>query len=127
MKRILIAALAAATLTSGIAISAGASAQGLQPSGTRAGGPGQAGSPGEIGAEQRTYLRRYVTGQGYAPVPMGERVVPGYTVPGGIELRTFPETVYGDVPSARRYGYVYTGSNVVLVDPATRQVIEVIE
>lgn len=122
MKRLLIAALAAATLTSGAAF-----AQGVQPSGTRAGGPGQFGAPGEIGPEQRVYLRTYVTRQGLAPVAMTERVVPGYRVPGSVELRTFPDSVYGEVPSARRYGYFYTGSNVVLVDPASRAVVDVID
>ena len=122
MKRTLIAALAALTLATGAA-----SAQGLQPSGTRAGGPGQAGAPGEIMPEQRTYLRGYVMRDAGAPVTVRERMVRGYEVPGTVEIRAFPETVYGEVPAARRYGYVRTQNDVVLVDPITRRVIEVIE
>lgn len=122
MKRVLIAALAAVTLTSGASL-----AQGLQPSGTRAGGPGQAGAPGEIGAEQRTYLRGYVMRQPGSPVSVQDRFVPGYVVPPTVELSPFADDVYGTVPSARSYRYVRSGNGVVLVDPTTRQVIDVID
>lgn len=122
MKRTLLAACAALTLASGAA-----TAQGLQPSGTRAGGPGQAGSPGEILPEQRVYLRGYMARQSLPPVVMSERVGRGMVVPGSVELRTFPDEVYGTVPSARGYRYFSTGGNVVLVDPGTRQVVDVID
>lgn len=122
MKRTMIAMVATMSLMSGAAI-----AQGLQPSGTRAGGPGQLGASGEILPEQRSYLRSYVTRQAPAPVVVQERMVRGYTVPGAVELRTFPDTVYDEVPGARRYRYFSTGREVVLVDPESRQVIEVIE
>ena len=124
MNRIIAAAaLAAVTLTSGAAL-----AQGLQPSGTRAGGPGQLGAPGEITDQHRTYLRTYMGRQTMAPVTMSERVTPGYVVPGTVQLRSFDDDVHGQVPSARRYRYFSTGgSNVVLVDPDTRRVVEVID
>lgn len=122
MRTILIAALAALTLSAGAA-----SAQGLQPSGTRAGGPGQAGAPGEIMPEHRAYLRGWVVRESVPPVTVRDRYVRGYEVPGTVEIRTFPETVYGDAPSARSYGYVRTQDDIVLVDPTTRRVIEVIE
>jgi hypothetical protein len=122
MNRTLIAAVAALTLVSGAA-----TAQGLQPSGTRAGGPGQAGAPGEMMPEQRTYLRGWVMREAGPPVTMQERVVRGYQVPASVQVRSFPDTVYTEVPTARSYGYVRTQDSVVLVDPGTRQVIEVIE
>ena len=122
MKRVLIAALAAVTLTSGAAL-----AQGSQPSGTRAGGPGQAGIPGEIGADQRTYLRGYVQRQPGSPVAVQDRFVRGYVVPPTVELSPFADDVYGTVPSARSYRYVRSGNGVVLVDPTTREVIDVID
>jgi hypothetical protein len=122
MKRTMIAALAALTLASGAA-----SAQGLQPSGTRAGGPGQAGAPGEIMPEHRTYLRGWVMKEAVPPVTMQQRVVRGYQVPPSVQVRAFPDTVYSEVPTARSYGYVRTQDDVLLVDPTTRQVIEVID
>jgi len=122
MKRTMIAALAALILASGAA-----SAQGLQPSGTRAGGPGQAGAPGEILPQQRTYLRGWVMRDPAPPVTVQERMVRGYQVPSSMQVRSFPEDVYSEVPTARSYGYVRTQNNVVLVDPTTRQVIEVID
>ena len=115
-------AFATLTLASGAA-----GAQGLQPSGTRAGGPGQLGAPGEILPDQRTYLRGYVARRAGAPVVVQDRMVPGYAVPGAVELQAFDDDVYGEVPSARRYRYFSTGGNVVLVDPVTRQVVEVID
>ena len=122
MKIAIAAAFAALTITSGAAL-----AQGLQPSGTRAGGPGQMGASGEIMPEQRSYLRSYVMRQPGAAVTMDQQVVPGYVLPGAIELQPFAEDVYGTVPSARGYRYVRTGRGVVLVDPATRRVVEVID
>ena len=122
MNRTLIAALAALTLASGAA-----SAQGLQPSGTRAGGPGQAGAPGELMPEQRTYLRGYVMREAAPPVAVQERMVRGYQVPASVQIRAFPETIYSEAPYARRYGYVRTQDNVVLIDPSSREVVEVID
>jgi hypothetical protein len=122
MNRTLIAALAALTLASGAA-----TAQGLQPSGTRAGGPGQAGAPGEMMPEQRTYLRGWVMREAAPPVTVQERMVRGYQVPASVQVRSFPDTVYTEVPTARSYGYVRTQDNVVIVDPTTRQVVEVID
>lgn len=122
MKRTLVAALAALTLTSG-----GAVAQGLQPSGTRAGGTGQFGGPGEIGPEQRVYLRSYMSRYAAPPVTLTERVGRGYVVPGAVELRAFPDEVYGTVPSMRSYRYFSSGGSVVVVDPGSRAVIDVIE
>jgi hypothetical protein len=118
----MIALLATASLMSGAAL-----AQGLQPSGTRAGGPGQLGASGEILPEQRTYLRSYVTRQAPRPVVIQERMSPGYRVPASVELEAFPDTVYSEVPSARRYRYFSTGRDVVLVDPESRQVVEIID
>ncbi len=122
MRRIFPAALAAATLFTLPAL-----AQGLQPSGTRAGGPGQAGAPGEIAPEQRTYLRGYVSRRPGAPVTLAEPVRRGYVVPGTVELSPFDDDVYGTVPTARSYRYFRSGSGVVLVDPNTRAVVDVID
>lgn len=122
MKLTILAATAALMLASGAA-----SAQGLMPSGTRAGGPGQAGAPGEILPEQRVFLRGYVTRRAPPPVTVTERVARGYVVPGTVELSPFDDEVYGTVPSMRDYRYFSSGGNVVIVDPGSRAVIDVID
>lgn len=51
----------------------------------------------------------------------------GETVPETVEIEEFPETVYREVPDIRAYRYYRTDRNVVVVDPADRHVIEIIE
>ncbi len=50
----------------------------------------------------------------------------GAPVPRGAEVYDFPEDAYMDVPELRRYRYVYVNNRLVLVDPATSQVVDVI-
>jgi hypothetical protein len=51
-------------------------------------------------------------------------VTVGATLPADVELAPVPPT-WG--PSFSSYRYVYTGDDVVLVDPTTRRVIQVID
>lgn len=83
--------------------------------------------PGEIAPQQRVILRGYATRDGYSGVPTGGRVSSGYAVPDSVELRSFPDSAYGEVPAARNYRYYSTGGNVVLVDPGSRRVVDVID
>jgi hypothetical protein len=78
----------------------------------------------EIAPEQRTVIKQYVTTHKIAPARVKERVVVGGTIPQDVELVAVP-TEWG--PSFSRYRYMYTGDNVVLVDPGTRKVIQVID
>jgi hypothetical protein len=78
----------------------------------------------ELAPEQRTRIKEYVVKERVAPVTIRERVVVGSTLPAGVELRTVPDA-WG--PSVSRYRYVYHDNNVVLVDPSSRRVIEVID
>jgi hypothetical protein len=90
--------------------------------------------PSPLSPEQRTVIYRTVTRERHvAPGPV---VVPGsapaarYEVgaplPRDAELSDFPEDAYIDVPSLRRYRYVYVDNRLLLVDPATSQVVDVI-
>jgi hypothetical protein len=77
-----------------------------------------------IAPEQRTMIREYVTKEKVRPYKMQSRVTVGATLPAEVELAPVPET-WG--PSFRSYRYVYTGDDVVLVDPGTRRVVEIID
>jgi hypothetical protein len=55
------------------------------------------------------------------------RIVVEDEVPAGVELEEFSETVVREVPSVRSYRYYRNDDDIVVVDPGSRRVIEVIE
>jgi hypothetical protein len=77
-----------------------------------------------IAPEQRTVIKEYVTKEKVRPYKLQTRATVGATLPADVELAPVPET-WG--PSFRSYRYVYTGDDVVLVDPSSRRVVEVID
>ena len=77
-----------------------------------------------IAPEQRTIIRDYVVQEKIRPYRMQSRVTVGATLPAEVELAPVPET-WG--PTFRSYRYVYTGDDVVLVDPSSRRVVEIID
>lgn len=77
-----------------------------------------------IAPEQRTVIKDYVVKEKIRPYKLQSRVTVGATLPADVELAPVPET-WG--PTFRPYRYLYTGDDVVLVDPGTRRVIEVID
>jgi hypothetical protein len=79
----------------------------------------------DLTPDQRTTVFRSVTRERVTVAPPADfRARVGVEVPGTIELRAFPETV--DVPAIRRYRYVVIDDQVVLVDPGTHRVVEII-
>ena len=50
----------------------------------------------------------------------------GEDVPEDVELVALPEVVFSDVPELREYEYFVTNEEIVLVEPETREVVEVI-
>lgn len=77
-----------------------------------------------IAPEQRTVIRDYVVKEKIRPHRFQSRVTVGATLPAEVELAPVPET-WG--PTFRSYRYVYTGDDVVLVDPSSRRVVEIID
>jgi hypothetical protein len=77
-----------------------------------------------IAPEQRTAIREYVVKEKIRPHKLQSRVTVGATLPADVELAPVPEN-WG--PSFHSYRYIYTGDDVVLVDPSSRRVVEVIE
>jgi uncharacterized protein DUF1236 len=77
-----------------------------------------------IAPEQRQVIREYVVKEKVRPFQMQSRVTVGATLPADVELAPVPET-WG--PTFRTYRYVYTGDNVVLVDPTSRRVVQIID
>jgi hypothetical protein len=78
--------------------------------------------------EQRTVIYRTVTRErrvAPAPGPVVSYEV-GAPIPREVTAYDFPEDAYIDVPELRRYRYVYVNNRLVLVDPSTSRVVDVI-
>ena len=58
------------------------------------------------------------------PVETRERIVVGATLPEEVELRAVPPD-WG--PTVTQYRYVYTNDHVVLVEPSSRKVVQIVE
>ena len=72
----------------------------------------------------RTVIKEYVMKEKVRPYQFQSRVTVGATLPAEVELAPIPET-WG--PAFRSYRYVYTGDDVILVDPSSRRVVHVID
>ena len=78
----------------------------------------------EIAPEQRTRIKQYVVKEKLRPAPLTERVIVGATLPATVELQSVPAD-WG--PSVSKYRYVYYDDHVVLVEPSSRKVIQIID
>jgi hypothetical protein len=58
--------------------------------------------------------------------PPGFRVAVGARVPDSIELEPLPKTVVELVPKTAEYQYAFVANQVLIVDPRSRTVVEVI-
>jgi hypothetical protein len=74
--------------------------------------------------DQRTRIKDYVIKEKVKPITMKERVTVGATLPAEVELAPVPET-WG--PALTRYRFVNWDNRVVLVEPSSRKVIQIIE
>lgn len=77
--------------------------------------------------DQRTTVYKRVVRE-RAVTPRGEVIEyrVGTRVPREVELRTFDDDIYVEAPSLRRYRYMHVNNQLVLVDPETSEVVEVI-
>ena len=80
----------------------------------------------ELSPAQRTTIYRTVTRERVRSVPLGVDVRLGARVPAAVELEEIPSAVITDVPTVRRYRYMVINNEVVLVDPATSEIVEII-
>jgi hypothetical protein len=82
--------------------------------------------PVDLSPAQRTTIYRTVTRETVREPAPDVRVSVGTKVPSSVELRALPEGAYVDVPAVKRYKYMVVNREVVLVDPDTSQVVEII-
>lgn len=77
-----------------------------------------------IAPEQRTKIKEYVVREKVKPITVKERLAVGATLPADVELVAVPSD-WG--PEVRSYRYVYSDNRVVLVDPSSRRVLQIID
>jgi hypothetical protein len=82
------------------------------------------GSTITIAPEQRTKIKQYVVQQKVKPITVKEKITVGATLPQDVELQAVPSDWGADVS---RYQYVYYGDDVMLVEPSSRRVVQVID
>jgi len=78
----------------------------------------------ELTPAQRTTIYRTITRE--RVVPQAAEVRVGARVPRTATLAEIPSTVIEEVPAVQRYRYMVVNNEVVLVDPATSEVVEII-
>jgi hypothetical protein len=117
MKHLLIATAAAVGLVAALPASS-------QTSTVTTTGPSATGSV-TIAPEKRTVIKQRFTG---APVTtVKEKVTVGATVPADVELMAVPDTVVTEIPTVKSYRYFRYNDDVVLVDPSSRRVVQIID
>jgi hypothetical protein len=80
----------------------------------------------ELSPAQRTIIRRHVIRERVVVLPPPVELRVGAPVPSSVELQAFPEEVYVEVPALRRYRYLHVNNEVVLIDPQTSEIVEII-
>jgi len=112
------------TLLAGVTILALAGPAFAQSTTVTTGVAPSAGASVTIAPEQRTRIKQYVTEKKVKPVTVKERVSVGATLPADVELVDVPPD-WG--PELTRYRYVYSDNHVMLVEPSSRRVVQVID
>jgi uncharacterized protein DUF1236 len=77
-----------------------------------------------IAPENRTRIHQYVVENHVAPVELRAQIAVGATLPADVELQTVPAD-WG--PTVTKYRYVYSNDRVVLVEPSSRRVVQIVE
>ncbi|WP_147023364.1 DUF1236 domain-containing protein [Microvirga aerophila] len=93
------------------------------PVGAAVGGIAGAAAGGVLTAEEARRVRTYVAAQQRPSVGVSEQVALGQPVPGRARVYPLPTSV----GLRNSYGYTIVNDRTVLVDPRTRQIVQVIE
>jgi hypothetical protein len=78
-------------------------------------------------AQRETIKKRIVARPARTTITQTREITVGDEVPETIILEDMPETVYTEVPGARPYRYYRTDRDVVIVDPADRHIVDVLD
>jgi hypothetical protein len=82
----------------------------------------------QLNAAQKTTILQIIASERVKfPVPSHLHLTVGAQVPGSVELYTLPPNVVSSIPTAEQYKFTVTEDHrIVLVDPGTMKVVEII-
>jgi Protein of unknown function (DUF1236) len=90
--------------------------------------PGSRGTSVQLSQDQRTRIQT-VIGKGHAPHFSGSEhfdITVGARVPRDVHVAVLPEDIVTIVPEYRGFDYIVVGDNILIVDPATLEIVAVI-
>jgi len=79
----------------------------------------------EVKTSIARYSRALKPGQDLPRLP--DKLAAGTTVPAGVELITLPRDAVTETPRTTSYRFVLMRDSIAVVDPETRQILQVIE
>jgi hypothetical protein len=118
MKRTLLGALSALALV--VVAPAYGQGAGAGANGTQSG----AGVEISLTPEQRARIKEYVLQRRVAPITVKEHLAVGTKLPADVTLRSMPAE-WG--PPVTNYRYAYSDNQIYLVEPSTREVVQLIK
>jgi hypothetical protein len=81
----------------------------------------------QLSAEQRTQIyQAVIKDRSHKAAPAGLSIRIGAKVPASVELYELPANVATQVPDVKGFKFVVAQNQVILVDPATNEVVEII-
>ncbi len=83
--------------------------------------------PLRLSPQQRTVIYRTVTRERRAAPQTDVEFRAGAAIPPTVVLSPLPESLYVQVPELTPYKYFYVNNQLVLVDPRTSEVIDIID
>ena len=83
--------------------------------------------PLRLTPQQRTVIYRTVTRERRAGPQSEIEIRAGAAIPPTVVLSPLPESLYVQVPELTPYKYFYVNNQLVLVDPRTSEVIDIID
>ena len=102
-------------------------AAGIAPAAAQTGAMREPSMALQLTPQQRTEINQVVSKNTLrTPPPANTPVTVGAQIPPVTELYALPESVTTDVPSAKFYRYTIAQSQVLIVDPTTLKVVDVI-
>ncbi len=130
MKRLGYGAIAVALLASAGVAAAQTSpspSSPMSPPSATTGRSSQA-TPLQLSAKQKTEIFQTVTKEKVkSPPPANMAISVGSQVPASVELYPLPANVVSQVPAAKSYKYTVAQNQVVLVDPTTMKIVDIIK
>jgi Protein of unknown function (DUF1236). len=90
-------------------------------------GQGSAGARANLTTEQRTKITSVIKQQRVEPVNLNISISVGTRVPDHVRYYPLPAEVVTIYPQWRGFDYIIVGSTIVVIDPATREIVPVLE